>query len=90
MALHLVGVRVAYMRPDNLEANCKMWSRATHAQVDSHETSKQVGVDVYMGTSTFTGKNELQVGEKRLKFRKAVIATGGRAKVPPIPGLGSN
>ncbi|CAE7187556.1 merA, partial [Symbiodinium pilosum] len=61
--------------------------RADIAPVDSHETSKQVGVDVYMGTSTFTGKNELQVGEKRLKFRKAVIATGGRAKVPPIPGL---
>lgn len=61
--------------------------RADIAPVDSHETSKAVGVDVYMGTATFTGKHELEVGGKTLRFRKAVIATGGRAKVPPIPGL---
>ena len=95
--------------------------RADIAPVDSHETSKQVGVDVYMGTATFKGKHELQVGvskirdpnidpwwgsccedtrkkdppiyrssqvgDQTLRFRKAVIATGGRAKVPPIPGL---
>mmetsp|Transcript_854 Transcript_854/g.1651 ORF Transcript_854/g.1651 Transcript_854/m.1651 type:complete len:553 (+) Transcript_854:32-1690(+) len=61
--------------------------RADIAPVDSHETSKQVGVDVYMGKATFTGKHELQVAGKTLHFRKAVIATGGRAKVPPIPGL---
>ena len=29
------------------------------------------------------------MGGRRLRFRKAVIATGGRARVPPIPGLES-
>lgn len=61
--------------------------RAEIAPVDSHETSRAVGVDVYMGQATFVGPHELRVGERRLRFRKAVIATGGRAKVPPIPGL---
>jgi len=61
--------------------------RAEIAPVDSHTTSQAVGVDVYMGKATFLGKNEIQVADRRLRFRKAVIATGGRAKVPPIPGL---
>jgi len=61
--------------------------RAEIAPVDSHETSQAVGVDVYMGKATFVGPHELRVGERHLRFRKAVIATGGRAKVPPIPGL---
>ena len=64
--------------------------RADIAPVDSHETSKAVGVDVYMGTATFTGKHELEVGGKTLRFRKAVIATGGRAKVPPNSRFGSS
>ncbi|CAK9063951.1 unnamed protein product [Durusdinium trenchii] len=63
--------------------------RADIAPVDAHTTSRDVGVDVYMGKACFTGKNELKVGERTLRFRKAVIATGGRARVPPISGLDS-
>jgi pyruvate/2-oxoglutarate dehydrogenase complex dihydrolipoamide dehydrogenase (E3) component len=36
------------------------------------------------------GKNTIQVGDKTLKFAKACIAAGGRAAVPPIPGLNGN
>lgn len=61
--------------------------RAKIAPVDSHTTSAKAGADVYVGQATFTGPHELQVGGQTLHFRKAVIATGGRAKVPPIPGL---
>eukprot|EP00438_Fugacium_kawagutii_P005370 Skav215045 [mRNA] locus=scaffold2053:45503:52508:+ [translate_table: standard] len=67
--------------------------RAEIAPVDSHETSRAAGVDVYMGkarllaVATFLSPHEIQVGDRRLRFRKAVVATGGRAKVPPIPGL---
>uniref|UniRef100_A0A7S4WEP3 Mercuric reductase n=1 Tax=Alexandrium monilatum TaxID=311494 RepID=A0A7S4WEP3_9DINO len=61
--------------------------RAQIAPVDSCETTVKAGADMYIGKATFTGPNELKVGDKALKFRKAVIATGGRAKVPPIPGL---
>merc|ERR1712008_652885 len=49
--------------------------------------TKSAGADMYMGKAVFTGRNEISVDGKLLRFRKAVIATGGRAKVPPIPGL---
>merc|ERR1719198_475262 len=45
------------------------------------------GADAYVGKGVFTGPNELQVGDRKLRFKKAVICTGGRATVPPIPGL---
>jgi pyruvate/2-oxoglutarate dehydrogenase complex dihydrolipoamide dehydrogenase (E3) component len=61
--------------------------RAKIAPVDSHEGTVSAGADMYTGKAVFTGTHELQVGGKALKFRKCVVATGGRAMVPPIPGL---
>jgi pyruvate/2-oxoglutarate dehydrogenase complex dihydrolipoamide dehydrogenase (E3) component len=61
--------------------------RAKIADVDSLETTMKAGADAYIGKGVFVGPHELQVGDKRLKFKKAVICTGGRATVPPIPGL---
>lgn len=61
--------------------------RAEIAPVDSYEATVQAGADMYMGRAIFVGPHELQVGNQTLRFRKAVIATGGRATVPPIPGL---
>ncbi|CAE8626656.1 unnamed protein product [Polarella glacialis] len=61
--------------------------RAQIAPVDSHDATMKAGADVYMGRAVFTGPNELQVAGQTLLFRKAVIATGGRARVPSIPGL---
>lgn len=49
--------------------------------------SDQLGVDVFMGRGTFTGKNSLEVNGATLNFAKAVIATGGTAAIPNIPGL---
>eukprot|EP00929_Paragymnodinium_shiwhaense_P109093 TRINITY_DN75469_c0_g1_i1.p1 TRINITY_DN75469_c0_g1~~TRINITY_DN75469_c0_g1_i1.p1 ORF type:complete len:534 (+),score=117.69 TRINITY_DN75469_c0_g1_i1:91-1692(+) len=63
--------------------------RADIAPVDSHETTAKAGADMYVGKAVFTGKNELKVGDQTLRFKKAVIATGGRAKVVPIPGIDS-
>jgi len=61
--------------------------RAQIAPVDSCEATTKAGADMYVGKATFTGPHELQVAGQTLRFRKAVIATGARAKVPPIPGL---
>jgi len=49
--------------------------------------SGQLGVDLFMGRAMFTGKNRVEVNGKTLKFAKAVIATGGTAAIPDIPGL---
>jgi pyruvate/2-oxoglutarate dehydrogenase complex dihydrolipoamide dehydrogenase (E3) component len=61
--------------------------RTKIADVDSIETTMNAGADAYVGKGIFTGPNELQVGGRTLRFKKAVICTGGRATVPPIPGL---
>lgn len=54
--------------------------------------TSQTGAHVYQGFGKFTGPDTIQVdhsnGDKTvLKFRRAVIATGGRPSVPSVPGL---
>eukprot|EP00927_Polykrikos_kofoidii_P084889 TRINITY_DN907_c0_g1_i1.p1 TRINITY_DN907_c0_g1~~TRINITY_DN907_c0_g1_i1.p1 ORF type:complete len:557 (+),score=102.17 TRINITY_DN907_c0_g1_i1:81-1673(+) len=61
--------------------------RAEIAPVDSHETTQGTGADMYTGKAVFIGRHELRVGDRTLRFKKAVITTGGRAKIFPIPGL---
>lgn len=45
------------------------------------------GVDVYLGEARFIARDTIEVAGQRLRFRRAVIATGGRPAVPDIPGL---
>lgn len=54
---------------------------------DSAARFRDLGIDVFIGDGRFVGANEIEVDGKRLRFRRAVIATGGRAAAPPIPGL---
>ena len=62
--------------------------RAGLAPVDSAQRySQKLGVDVFMGKGRFTGRNTIEVNGQTLTFAKAVVATGGTAAVPPIPGL---
>jgi len=62
--------------------------RADIAPVDSAERySKQLGVDLFIGKGAFTGSNSIEVNGKTLTFAKAVVATGGTAAIPNIPGL---
>jgi pyruvate/2-oxoglutarate dehydrogenase complex dihydrolipoamide dehydrogenase (E3) component len=61
--------------------------RAHISDVDSAEGARKAGVDVFLGEARFIEPDTVEVGGKRLRFRRAVIATGARAAVPPIPGL---
>ena len=61
--------------------------RAQIAPADSHEATVGAGADVYQGRGRFVGPNAIEVNGKTLRFKVAVVATGGRAAVPPIPGL---
>ncbi len=61
--------------------------RAGIARHDSAKRFSEAGVDVFFGQGVFVGSDELQVGDRRLRFARAVIATGARAAIPPIPGL---
>jgi pyruvate/2-oxoglutarate dehydrogenase complex dihydrolipoamide dehydrogenase (E3) component len=49
--------------------------------------SEHYGIDIYFGTARFTGRDTVDASGTSLEFVKAVIATGARAVVPPIPGL---
>jgi pyruvate/2-oxoglutarate dehydrogenase complex dihydrolipoamide dehydrogenase (E3) component len=65
--------------------------RRLRAGISHHDSAARFtkeGVDVYLGRAQFTGRDTLEVDGQTLQFRKAVIATGARAFVPPIPGLG--
>jgi pyruvate/2-oxoglutarate dehydrogenase complex dihydrolipoamide dehydrogenase (E3) component len=46
-----------------------------------------LGVDVFLGEGRFVSGDALEVGGARLRFRRAVVATGGRPAVPTIDGL---
>jgi pyruvate/2-oxoglutarate dehydrogenase complex dihydrolipoamide dehydrogenase (E3) component len=49
--------------------------------------TETLGVDVFLGKGKFTGKSSIDVNGKTLTFAKAVVATGGTAAIPDIPGL---
>jgi pyruvate/2-oxoglutarate dehydrogenase complex dihydrolipoamide dehydrogenase (E3) component len=61
--------------------------RAQIAPVDSHVATVATGADVYQGRGRFTGPDTVEVNGQALRFRKAVVATGGRPRMPDIPGL---
>ncbi|MBC8086343.1 MAG: FAD-containing oxidoreductase [Phycisphaerae bacterium] len=61
--------------------------RADLSAVDSASRFRGLGVDVYFGEAAFASREQITVGQQSLAFRRAVIATGARARVPDIPGL---
>ncbi|HUP19477.1 MAG TPA: FAD-dependent oxidoreductase, partial [Gemmatimonadota bacterium] len=61
--------------------------RAGIAEHDSAERFRGLGVDVFLGEGRFTGSDRVEVEGATLVFRRAVLATGSRPAVPPIPGL---
>lgn len=61
--------------------------RADISPIDSVERFTNIGMDVFLGTATFTSGDTIEVGGQTLQFKKAVIATGARATHPDIPGI---
>lgn len=45
------------------------------------------GVEVLSGDACFVSPGAVEVAGRRLRFRKAIIATGSRPALPAIPGL---
>ncbi len=55
---------------------------------DSVERFEGLGIKVIKETARFISPTELAAGHHRITARRFVIATGSRAVVPPVPGLG--
>src|SRR5579864_201224 len=61
--------------------------RARISRVDSVQSLTAACVDVFLGGGHFTETNTLSVDGLKLRFKKAVVATGARPDTPSIPGL---
>ncbi|MEM9448121.1 MAG: mercuric reductase [Cyanobacteria bacterium P01_E01_bin.6] len=61
--------------------------RAQISPVDSPMSAQKAGVDVFLGDGSFLDGNTISVDGKKLRFKKAVIATGARAVSPNVDGL---
>jgi len=60
---------------------------ASIAPHDSVERFEGMGVRVIQEKAVFAGPREVHAGDKVIRARRFVIATGSSAMVPPIPGL---
>jgi len=64
--------------------------RKLRAGISHHDSVKRfsaLGIDLFLGNGTFIDRKAIDVDGKLLRFKKAVVATGARPAVPPIPGL---
>ncbi len=61
--------------------------RARISRADSVRRLVAAGVDVFFGEARFTASDALTVDGAKLRFKKALIATGARPDTPTIPGL---
>ena len=83
-----LGVTTGAVRVDFGAVMQRMRERRAEIAVhDSAERLRDAGVDVFFGSAAFVDDRTIAVDHQRLPFRKAVIATGGRATAPPVPGL---
>lgn len=63
--------------------------RALRSSISRHDSAarfRELGVDVFLGRGQFADSRTIVVGEARLRFRRAVIATGARAAALSVPG----
>lgn len=61
--------------------------RADISHNDSVARFEKLGIDVFLGEAHFVGSGAIEVENQTLRYKKAVIATGARARRPSIPGL---
>lgn len=64
--------------------------RSVRARISPHDSAARLrglGVDVFLGEGRFVGPGAVSVNGTTLRFKRAVIATGGHAHRPAIPGL---
>lgn len=54
---------------------------------DSVERFEDLGVTVIKAAGRFTGPRELRAGDRIVRAKRFVIATGSSPAVPPVPGL---
>ena len=83
-----LGVRVGSVEVDFAAAMGRLRRLRAHlAASDSVTRLTGLGIDVFFGHAGFIARDAIEVEGRRLRFARAVIATGARPIVPPVPGL---
>ena len=54
---------------------------------DSAERFRTLGIDVFLGEARFVSDGVVEVESRMLRYQRAAICSGARARTPPIPGL---
>jgi pyruvate/2-oxoglutarate dehydrogenase complex dihydrolipoamide dehydrogenase (E3) component len=83
-----LGIEVGEPRVDFPAVMQRM--RRLRAQIAPHDSAERLaglGIDVYFGAATFVARDAIEVAGARLPFARAIIATGARAALPPVPDL---
>jgi pyruvate/2-oxoglutarate dehydrogenase complex dihydrolipoamide dehydrogenase (E3) component len=62
-------------------------ARVRISRIDSAESLAREGIALFFGHARFVAADAVEVDGVRLKFKKALIATGSRSQLPDIPGL---
>ena len=60
--------------------------RARVSRRISAQRLRAAGIDVFFGQGRFAGADAIEVDGKRLHFKRALIASGARPRLPKIPG----
>ena len=61
--------------------------RASSGANDAVAVAAGAGVDVFLGDARFVGRGAVEIDGQRLRFEKALIATGSGPAIPDVPGL---
>ena len=61
--------------------------QARISRSDSAGRLAEAGIDVFFGAGRFAGPDSIMVGGQRLRFKKALVATGARPVTPAMPGF---
>jgi pyruvate/2-oxoglutarate dehydrogenase complex dihydrolipoamide dehydrogenase (E3) component len=85
--------RYGARRPDDIHvdfAEVMQRMRSVQARVSRRNSAHDLrahGIDLFFGEARFTGPATVAVDGKLLRFKRALVATGARPAIPPIPGL---
>ena len=83
-----LGITTGSVQVDFAQVMSRM--RQIRAEISPHDAPARLSeadIDVFLGEARFSSENSIQVGPHTLRFAKALVATGARASMPPIPGL---
>jgi pyruvate/2-oxoglutarate dehydrogenase complex dihydrolipoamide dehydrogenase (E3) component len=64
--------------------------RRLRAEISAHDSVQRftsLGAQVFLGAGQFVSRDSVEVDGVQLKFKKAIVATGGCPARPEIPGL---